>query len=182
MDEMIDLLNEETGELTGETISKSEAHKSGKWHGSIHILIVSKDKTKTLLQKRCALKKLYPNMWDIAVGGHISAGETPLSSAQRELEEELGLNPNDFEIKEVDRIKEQLTNNGVISNEFVTIYLVCGDIDTSKIKLQEEEVSEIKWCSLDELNALIKAEQILPHVREYEILNQMLVSKNLDER
>ena len=182
MDEMIDLLNEITGEPTGEIISKNEAHKLGKWHGSIHILIVNKDKTKTLLQRRCALKKLYPNMWDIAVGGHISAGETPLLSAKRELEEELGLNPDDFEMKEIDRIKEQLTNNGVISNEFVTIYLVCGDVDISMIKLQEEEVSEIKWCDLDELNGLIKAEKILPHVREYEILNQLLVTKSLDER
>lgn len=83
MEEMIDVLDEKTGELVGEIISKNEAHRIGKWHGSIHILIVNKDKTKTLLQKRCAQKKLYPNMWDIAVGGHISAGETALISAKR---------------------------------------------------------------------------------------------------
>ena len=53
---MIDVLDEKTGDLTGEVISKSEAHKTGKWHGSIHILIVNKDGTKTLLQKRCAQK------------------------------------------------------------------------------------------------------------------------------
>ena len=56
-------------------------------------------KEKTLLQKRCANKKLYPNTWDIAVGGHISAGEDALLSAKRELEEELGLNSDDYEIK-----------------------------------------------------------------------------------
>lgn len=84
---------------------------------------------------------------------------------------------NDFDIKEVDRIKEQLTNNGIISNEYVTIYLVCGDIDISKIKLQQEEVSEAKWCSREELNQLIQKQLILPHVREYEILNQLLETR-----
>lgn len=174
MEEMIDVLDEETGDLTGEIISKSKAHEIGKWHGSIHILIVNKDKTKTLLQKRCELKKLYPNMWDIALGGHISAGETPLESAKRELQEELELDLGNFEIKEIDRIKEQLTNNGIISNEYVTIYLAYGDINISEIKLQKEEVSEVKWCSKSELNELIKQEKILPHIREYEILNELL--------
>ena len=174
MEEMIDVLDEKTGDLTDEIISKSEAHRIGKWHGSIHILIINKDKTKTLLQKRCEQKKLYPNMWDITVGGHITAGETPLISAQRELQEELGLNLNNLDVKEIDRIKEQLSNNGVISNEYVSIYVAYGDVEISKIKLQKEEVSEIKWCSKKELNKLIKEEIILPHIREYEILNEIL--------
>lgn len=174
MEEMIDILDETNGDLTGEIISKNEAHKTGKWHGSIHIIIINKDSTRTLLQKRCAEKKLYPNMWDIAVGGHISAGETAILTAERELQEELGLNIKDFEIKQIDRVKEQLNNNGIISNEFVTIYIVKGDIDISDIKLQKEEVSEAKWCSKDELNQLISNKEILPHVREYEILNELL--------
>lgn len=89
---------------------------------------------------------------------------------------------NDFDIKEVDRIKEQLTNNGIISNEYVTIYLVCGDIDISKIKLQQEEVSEARWCSREELNQLIQKQLILPHVREYEILNQLLETREHREK
>lgn len=175
MEEMIDTLDEKTGELTGEVIAKSEAHRTGKWHGSIHILIVNKEKTKTFLQRRSTQKKLYPNMWDIAVGGHISTGEEALETAQRELKEELGLNLENFDVKKVDRITEQLTDNGIISNEYVTIYLVCGDIDISQIKLQEEEVSEIKWFSKKELNELIKQQKILPHIREYEILNELLI-------
>ena len=174
MEEMIDVLDEQTGELTGEVISKNQAHKTGAWHGSIHIIITNKDRNKTLLQKRCAEKKLYPNTWDIAVGGHITSGENALTSAKRELQEELGLDLNNYEIKQVDRIKEQLNNNGVISNEFVTIYLIEADIDISAIKLQEEEVSEIKWCSKEELNYLISNKEIIPHIREYEILNEIL--------
>lgn len=171
---MIDELDEKTGDLTGKVISKKEAHRIGKWHGSIHILLINRDKTKTFLQKRSKYKDLYPNMWDIAVGGHIAKGETPLETARRELQEELGLNLKEFDIEKVDRIKEQFNNNGIVSNEYVTIYLVCGDMDLSKINLQEEEVSEAKWCTKNELNELIKQQKIIPHMREYEILNQLL--------
>lgn len=95
-------------------------------------------------------------------------------NSQRELQEELGLNLKEFDIEKVDRIKEQFNNNGIVSNEYVTIYLVCGNMDLSKINLQEEEVSEAKWCTKNELNELIKQQKIIPHMREYEILNELL--------
>lgn len=174
MDEMIDILDEFTGEKTGEIISKNEAHNKGIWHGSIHILIINNKKNKTLLQKRCAEKKLYPNTWDIAVGGHISAGEDDITSAKRELEEELGLNPEKLKIEKVDRITEKLINNGVISNEYVSIFVVYTDIDINDINLQVEEVSEAKWCTKEELNEFINAKVIIPHVREFELLNKIL--------
>lgn len=174
MDEIIDVLDGLTGEKTGETISKKEAHKKGIWHGSIHILIIDKEHNKTLLQKRCEQKQLYPNTWDIAVGGHIGAGESDLISAKRELEEELGLNSADYEMKFVEKVQEKLNNNGVISNEYVSIFVVYADININDIVLQEEEVSEIKWCTKEELNSFIKDEIIIPHIREYEILNEVL--------
>lgn len=172
--ELIDVLDEKTGEKTGEIISKDEAHQIGKWHGSIHILIVNNNKDKTLLQKRCAEKKLYPNTWDIAVGGHISSGEDATTTANRELEEELGIKANSVELELVDKITEKLVDNGVISNEYVSIFVMYTDIDISDIKLQKEEVSEAKWCSKSELNDFIKNNQIIPHVKEYEILNELL--------
>ncbi len=174
MDEMIDVLDELTGEKTGEVILKSEAHKTGIWHGSVHILIVNNDRNKTLLQKRCADKKLYPNTWDIAVGGHISTGEDDITSAKREIKEELGLNPDELILEKVDRTKEKLNNNGVISNEYVSIFIIYADIDTKDIQLQVEEVSDVRWCTKEELNSFIANKEIIPHVRDYEILNEML--------
>ena len=174
MDELIDILDEHTGEKTGKTISKKEAHKTGVWHGSIHILIINTNHDKTLLQKRCELKDLYPNTWDIAVGGHISAGEDDITAAKRELEEELGLNSSQYELEFVGKTTEKLNNNGVISNEWVSIFVVYSDINVNNIVLQEEEVSEIKWCSKAELNDFIKNENIIPHKREYELLNEIL--------
>lgn len=175
MEELLDILDENTGSKTGEIVSKEIAHKTGKWHGSIHVLIINKDKSKTLLQKRSKEKKLYPDTWDISVGGHISAGEDDITSAIRELNEELGLLINKDKLIKVDKIKEQLNNNGVISNEYVSIFLLYDDININNIKLQAREVSNIKWCSKEELNSFINNKVIIPHVREYEILNDILI-------
>jgi len=174
MDEIIDVLDEKNGEKTGEIISKKEAHKTGIWHGAIHILIVDKEHNRTLLQKRCEQKPLYPNTWDIAVGGHISAGESDFIAAKREFEEELGLNPSNYEIKFIEKIKEKLNNNGIISNEYVSIFVIYADVDINSVVLQEEEVSEIKWCSKEELNDFIEMQIIIPHVNENKILNEIL--------
>ena len=48
MEEMIDVLDEFTGEKTGEVLSKNEAHKTGIWHGSIHVLIINNDKIRCI--------------------------------------------------------------------------------------------------------------------------------------
>ena len=174
MDEMIDVLDEYTGEKTGEILSRNKAHKTGVWHGAIHILIVSNDRNKTFLQKRSSNQKIYPNTWDIAVGGHISSGEDDITSAKRELEEELGLKSDNLKLDKIDRITEKLKNNRIISNEYVSIFVIYTDFDIKDIKLQASEVSEAKWCTKKELNELINNKVMVPHVREYELLNEIL--------
>ena len=83
MEEYVDILDD-NGKVTGEVITKKEAHRTGKWHRAVHIWIISEDKKNILLQKRCPDKNLFPNMWDISVGGHVSSGEEPFVSAKRE--------------------------------------------------------------------------------------------------
>ena len=174
MEEYVDILNEITGEATGETISKKEAHKTGVWHGSVHIWIISEDKKKILLQIRCADKDLFPNMWDISVGGHISAGEDSLVSAKRELSEELGLNPDEFNFLYVDKIKEKFEYKDILSNEFVTIYKIVSDVNIDNLVLQQEEVSEARWFTKDELNSLRDELKVIPHIEEFNMIYNIL--------
>lgn len=128
----------------------------GIWHSSIHLIIINEDRNKTLFQQRCADKKLYPNMWDIAVGGHISAGEDDKVTVRKELKEELGLNPDDYNI------------------EFVSIFIIYANIDIKNIKLQKEEVSNVKWITKEEMNNLISNNQVILHKEEYNLLNSIL--------
>lgn len=174
MEELIDIYDE-NGNNTGKSILKSIAHKEGIWHSAIHILIVSNDKKKTLFQKRNAIKKLYPNTWDIAVGGHISAGEEAITSAKRELEEELGLDSSKYNLEYIKTVKEELNNGGLISKEFVTIFIIYADIDINDITLQEEEVEEAKWFKKSEMEKLINSNEIVPHIEDYEILRNIMI-------
>ena len=161
MDEIIDVLDEKTGCIIGK-VEKSLAHKNGIWHGSINIVILDNDGKKILLQKRSSHKNFYPNMWDIAVGGHITSGETALEAAKRELYEELGIKCEDM--KQIAIVKESLENNGIISNEFVTVFLVHKNIDLKELNLQNDEVSKAKWFTMEDLDNFIKENKIIPHL------------------
>ena len=90
MDELIDILTHD-GKPTGKTALKSEAHKNGWFHATVHIWLFTKDE-KIVLQKRALTKKVFPGLWDISVAGHIAAGEDILMAAKREVFEEIGLN------------------------------------------------------------------------------------------
>lgn len=174
MEELVDIYDSITGRKTGKIISKNKAHEEGIWHSAIHIIMLSKDKSKVLLQKRCASKKLYPNMWDITVGGHISAGEDSLVSAKREFKEELGLDLDYFEFKYLDKVKEEFYNIGINSKEFVYVYLVIGDVEVDSLKLQKEEVSEVRWFNKREFLELVNADKIIKHDMEFKVIENLL--------
>lgn len=84
-DELIEIYNGNNEPLGIEKM-KSEAHRNGLWHRASHIWIYN-SAGEILLQLRAENKELYPNMWDISAAGHISAGEEPIISALREMEE-----------------------------------------------------------------------------------------------
>ncbi len=172
--EMVDIYNPDTMEKTGEKLSKLAAHRLGVWHSSIHLIIVNKNKTKTLFQQRSSYKDLYPNMWDIAVGGHISSGESDEMAVRRELKEELGINSDDYKIEFIKKYKEELKNNNIDSKEIVSIFILYLDVNIDKLKLQKEEVGNVKWVTKEEMKLLIKERKVIPHIEEYKLLSDIL--------
>ena len=173
-EEMVDVYNPKTMAKTGEVIAKRIAHKQGIWHSSIHLIIVNKDRLKTLFQQRASDKALYPNAWDIAVGGHISSGEDDTLAVRRELEEELGINPEKYNIEFIKKYKEELYNNGINNKEIVSIFMLYANIDLSDIILQTEEVQDAKWINKEEMELLIRQGKVIPHEEEYKILRKVL--------
>jgi 8-oxo-dGTP pyrophosphatase MutT (NUDIX family) len=113
-------------------------------------------------------------MWDIAVGGHISSGENDLIAVKRELFEELGINPNNYKIEFIKKYKEELFNKGIISKEFVSLYILYLDNELEKFELQEDEVDSVCWVTKDEMELLIKQEKLIPHKEEYKFLREIL--------
>jgi isopentenyl-diphosphate Delta-isomerase len=156
VDELIDIVDEESGERTGNSIMKNKAHAEGLWHEAIHIWIIN-SKGQVLLQKRAKRKKLLPGVWDVAVGGHVGFGEKIIESALRELKEEIGVNANKEDLEKIMVYKNSAkVNDGMINNEFYHIFLLKKDLDINNLELQEEEVEKVKWFSFEELKELLK--------------------------
>lgn len=89
--EMFDIRTPE-GEPTGEVKERSAVHRDGDWHGTAHIWLVRRKngKIEVLLQKRSRLKETFPGCYDASCAGHLSAGDSFIQGALRELQEELG--------------------------------------------------------------------------------------------
>lgn len=160
--ELLDILNE-SGEKTGQTMGRGEAHRTGALHGSVHIWVirVRLEGAEVLMQKRAPDKDSYPDCWDAASTGHINAGENSLSAAAREVGEELGVNaaPSELIPLFVRRVREDNVFNGkrFINNELARVYLLRRDIRDEELKPERAEISELKWFGAERLGELLES-------------------------
>ncbi len=153
--EKIDVLDE-NGNQTGEVMTREEVHRLGLWHKCVHIWIIN-GKGEVLLQKRSAQKIMSPNKWTTATSGHLSAGDSNVQGAIRELSEEIGLQVNENELKYLFSVKENTINEEkhVIDKELIDVFLMRKEVDIKNLKLQEEEVSDVKWFSYEEFKKMV---------------------------
>ncbi|QOD60844.1 NUDIX domain-containing protein [Polaribacter haliotis] len=167
MDELIDILTPE-GKQTGKTALKSEAHKNGWFHATVHIWLFTSNK-KILLQKRALTKKVFPGLWDISVAGHISAGESILSSAKREVFEEIGLELQEKELVKIGtRIHQVSHANGIQDNEHHHVFIAELKVPVESLTMQIEEVAGLQLFDLAVLKNTKNLENVLlPRFHEY---------------
>ncbi|KAM0858363.1 hypothetical protein ACQ4PT_047867 [Festuca glaucescens] len=160
-EERLDVLTA-AGDKTGVSKPRSEVHRDGDYHRAVHVWIYSESTGELLLQRRADCKVSWPGKWDISSAGHISAGDSSLSSARRELHEELGIKlPVDaFELIFV-FLEKCVTNNGTFfNNEYSDVYLVTtlSPIPFEAFALQESEVSAVKYMHCDEYKNYLATE------------------------
>lgn len=108
-----------------------------------------------LLQRRSKYKRLWPNKWDVTVGGHVRAGELGRQALIRECKEELGLEVADDDIKFLLSSVSKYSKDGYVSNHIDEFYLILKDVNVDSLILQESEVSEVRYFSKEELLASI---------------------------
>lgn len=178
-EEQIDVLDEK-GNKTGKVVSKTEVHKSGLWHRTVHVWFLN-SKNQLLLQRRAKQKINHPGMWDISVAGHISAGQTSKEAAEREIQEEIGTHLDPTELEHLFTVASHSTiNNGTyIDQEFQDVYLVRKDLDLSKLVFSDREVEEVMYIDISELKRWVdeKKENLVKHTEEYNRLIELLTPK-----
>lgn len=82
----------------------------------------------------------------MTAGGHVDAGGTSLEAIIRETKEELGLDISNDKILKVLEVKHDR-----VKRNFVDIYLLAKEVNIKDVILQNDEVSDIKYFSLEEL-------------------------------
>ena len=89
--------------------------------------------------------------WGVT-GGHPKSGETPIEGIITEVKEELGL---DFS-------KENFTeyDSGCDGKDCYKMYFVTKDIDISEITIQKEELSEVRWFTMEELKSMVESGEL----------------------
>ena len=91
---------------------------------------------------------LWPNDWDGTVASHPSESETYVSSAERRMPEEIGI---DCKMNYVNKFEYHVPYKDIGSENEICGTLI-GEIDSfDKSSLIKDEISEIKWISPDEL-------------------------------
>lgn len=153
MEEYIDIVDI-NGMPTGKSELKSVIHQKGYYHNTVHIWFYT-DGGEILLAQRSAKKTICPLLWDVSVAGHIDAGETIKQAAKREIKEEIGIKISKKKLKKIGVYKcFQTYDNGIIDNEFHHTF-ICYLSNPYDIKIQEEEVEEVKLVSALEFDNLL---------------------------
>ena len=150
---------DENGNLTGKTMNKGDklVWQEGVYHPGTDVWIINSE-NKLLIKKRSPQKKFEPNVWAMT-GGSIIKGETALETLKRETMEELGI---ELDVQKAIKIKRYRTGNVWLDE-----YIVRQDIDLNKVILQEEEVSEVKFATFDEIENLFQNNLFISNRWEY---------------
>lgn len=135
---------------------KWAVHQKGLLHRAFSIFLVD-PAGRLLLQRRSAAKYHSAGLWANSCCGHPRPGERTAAAARRRLREELGATaPLRFGFRA--RYRTELPN-GLIENEIVYVYFGPAP---ARFSLNPDEVSEVGWMTLAELNR-----DIARHPRRY---------------
>jgi len=101
----------------------------------------------------------------------VVSGESSLQGIVRELNEEIGININQSEIKLVKEIVEERTDVSF----FRDIYLIRKDIDLRAIKYNDGEVVDAKYVTIDEFNSMLLKNETLEYLRYFSTLYKEII-------
>ena len=145
------------GTKTGQKKSKSEIHRKGLFHSTVHVWIFTEEGN-ILIQKRSKKKELNPGVWDVSVAGHIKFNENIKKAAIRETLEETGININTKDLLKIGVYRSINIHPTAIDKEFFHTYILKIDKNSINLGFKNNEVDDLKFISIEEMESLIKEE------------------------
>ncbi len=153
MDEYVDILDEE-GNYTNTSLLKSEAHKQGLFHPTVHIWCYDPHGF-VLLQQRGKNKKTFPSLWDVSVAGHVAAGESLELGAQREISEEIGVSIQIQKLEKFKVFKTEHRHSAILFDREFTHTFLYPLSQKTKLTPQASEVEALKWLAIEEFEKMM---------------------------
>ncbi len=152
------------GHATGETKARADVHRDGDWHASLHVWVatLASGVPELILQRRSGSKDTWPDRLDVAVGGHVRAGETVVDTL-REAEEEIGLPlaPDDVTRLGI-RFVAVTTDTGLRDNEVQHVFAAVVDRSLGSLRAHPDEVTEIVAVPFPDALAVLGSDEMLP--------------------
>ena len=110
-------------------------------HRATYIFVFDR-RGRVLVQRRTAIKDMYPSCYDLAAGGVVAAGESYEENAEREAEEELGIRDTALEPK-LDFYYEDARNH-CFGRVFTCVH-------EGPFTLQPEEVESVAFHTVEQI-------------------------------
>ena len=135
------------------TATRPEVHENNFRHRAVHILIFN-GIGELLLQKRSPWKDRHPLLWDSSAAGHVEANEQYDETADRELDEELGVAA---QLRPIGKLQASEKTG----QEFIVVYH--GE-HNGPFRYPSEEISAVEFFPVDIINRWVanKPEDFAP--------------------
>jgi len=149
-DDLIDVVDENNNVI--DTVPKHEIREKVLTHRGVDILLMN-SKGEIFVHQRALVKKTYPGYWAIFLGGYVDHGEDYETAALRELEEESGIKADKLDFVTDFRYKTDK------DDWFGKLYKFISD---NPVRLQEEELEQGIFITLEELDQFLETNKIKP--------------------
>lgn len=150
-DEDIGIVDENDHVISKST--RKKVHASGQGRHRVACVLVFNANGELLLQKRSATVNMYPNCWTVSSAGHVGYGDTYIATAVRELNEEVGIEVTQGDLKLIGKLNIPLPGD----DEMWQVYKYVTDQETFSV--QRDEVSATKFVSLETLKRMVEDPQ-----------------------
>lgn len=141
---------------TGETAVRGGGPiPEGRYRIVVHAAVFN-DRGDMLIQRRQPWKEVFPDLWDITVGGSAVAGEDSPLACFRELQEEVGL-----ALPEILNGRPVMTVN--FRDGFDDYFIGHWNGEPSSLTLQESEVKAARFATHEEIAEMTRAGTFIPY-------------------
>lgn len=135
--------------------TKPDIHRNRQWHRQSYVLMVN-DRHEILLQQRSGQRQFDGGKWTTSVSGHVTATDTYLRSAEREVREEIGVEPP--ALVYLGKVLAYSEAASEICGGPSAVFVGHLNVSVDEIHVQPAEVQGVEWFAASSIAAALRGE------------------------